>query len=171
MPHGAILCRALRRCLAGAALAAALSVTPVAHAADGGVSVAVHTSGNAREGQRVSYAIEVRNATDHALPEAVVTQQLPADLAFVAATPTARRDGRHLSWTLDLPAHGVARITMTGAAEHPHHQSLVHSGRHSHLTTTVCVRGDDGVLACATGSSALRSGGAPRWRRSAAAVA
>lgn len=133
--------------------------------------MAVHTSGNVREGQRVSYAIEVRNATDRALPEAVVTQQLPPNLEFVAASPTARRDGRHLSWTLAVPAHGVARITMTGAAEHPHHQSLVHSGRHSHLTTTVCVSEDDGVLACATGRSALLSDGAPRWQRGAAAVA
>src|SRR5205823_4890063 len=125
---------------------------PPARATDG-VSVAVHATGTARAGQRVSYAIEVRNPTDHAMPDTVVTQQLPPNLAFLAASPAAHRDGdgRHLTWTLAVPAHGVTRITMTGAAGRPHHESLVHSGRHAYLTTTVCVQEDQGVPACTKG--------------------
>ncbi|GAA2021789.1 hypothetical protein GCM10009839_18660 [Catenulispora yoronensis] len=137
------------------------------------------TGGAVHEGQHVSYAIEVRNGTDHALPDAVVTQQLPANLAFVTASPTARREGHRLTWTLALPAHGIARISMTGAAGRPHHwgsrpvgdQAVAHGGRHGQIATTVCVRADadTGILACATGRSALRANRMPRWQRSAAA--
>lgn len=134
------------------------------------MSVAVHASATAHEGQRVSYAIEIRNPTDHAMRDAVVTQQLPANLAFLAASPTAHRDGRHLSWTLAVPAHGVVRITMTGSAGRPHHQSLGHSGRRAYLTTTVCVRGDSGSLACTKGRSALRMDRTPSWQRGVAAA-
>ncbi|GAA1973902.1 hypothetical protein GCM10009838_37330 [Catenulispora subtropica] len=160
------------------ALAAVPSAVAVADAA--GVSVAVHASGTAvHEGQRVSYAIEVHNGTGHAMLEAVVTQQLPPNLAFVAAFPAARREGRRLTWTLAVPAHGTTRITMTGAARRPHRlgsrlvtdQAAAHGGRRPQLATMVCVREDPaaGPLACATGRSTLRPDRMPHRLKGVAA--
>jgi len=102
--------------------AAVILLTPVSAPGDGGhaaplsVALSVRAVAGQAGGQDVSYAIVVRNTTDRAVPDAVITQQLPASLDYTGATPTPHRTGRHLTWTLAIPAHGTARITTTGAA-------------------------------------------------------
>jgi uncharacterized repeat protein (TIGR01451 family) len=163
--------------------AAAILLTPVSAPGDGHVaplSVAVAVAVQAGGGQDVSYAIVVRNTTDRAVPDAVITQQLPAGLDYIAAIPTPHRAGQHLTWTLAIPAHGTARITTTGAAghhlearplDHVMPAGTVHRGHHRQLMTTVCVREDTGPQACATGHSTLRADSLSRWERGAAALA
>ncbi|MEY9862763.1 putative repeat protein (TIGR01451 family) [Catenulispora sp. GAS73] len=171
--------------------AAAILLTPVSPPGDGGhaapLSVALSVQaggGRADGGQDVSYAIVVRNTTDRAVPDAVITQQLPANLDYTGGTPTPHRTGSHLTWTLAIPAHGTARITTTGAAErhlearpldHVTQADTVHRGHHRQLTTTVCARdaggGDTGPQACATGHSTLHAQSLSRWERTAAALA
>ena len=121
----------------------------------------------------------VRNATDHAVPNAVITQQLPSSMDYVAATPPPHRTGRNLSWTLAIPAHGIARITTTGAAgrhlgarplDHVTQAGALHHGHHRHLMTTVCVREGTGRQACVTGRGALRQESLPRWESGALAL-
>ncbi|WP_194926989.1 DUF11 domain-containing protein [Catenulispora pinisilvae] len=141
------------------------------------LSVAVQAGG----GQDVSYAIEVRNTTDHPVPDAVITQQLPPGVDYVAATPAPHRTGRHLTWTLAIPAHGTARITTTGAAGHhlgarplahvTQAGTTLHHGHHRQPTTTVCAGEDTGPRACATGRGALRSEALTRWERGGMALA
>ena len=140
------------------------------------LSVAVQTSG----GRDVSYAIVVRNTTDRAVSDAVVTQQLPASLDFTGATPTPQRTGRHLTWTLAIPAHGTAHITTTGAPagrlgarplDHVTQAGALRRGHHGQLTTTVCVREDAGPEACAIGRSTLRAHALSRGERIAAGMA
>lgn len=154
-------------------LATAMPTTAGAHASP--LSVAVRASG----GQDVSYAIVVRNTTDHAVPDAVITQQLPPGMDYIAATPPPHRTGRHLSWSVAIPAHGTARITTTGAAghrggarplDHVTPAGALHHGHHRHATTTVCVREDTGPQSCATGRGALRPESLSRWEGGALAL-
>ncbi|WP_194920760.1 DUF11 domain-containing protein [Catenulispora rubra] len=171
--------------------AAAILLTPVSAPGDGGhpaplsVALSVQASGaQADGGQDVSYAIVVRNTSDRAVPDAVITQQLPASLDYTGATPTPHRTGRHLTWTLAIPAHGTAHITTTGATghhlearplDHATQAGTVHRGHHQQLTTTVCARdaggGDTGPQACATGHSTLHAESLSRWEGTAAALA
>ena len=162
-------------CASAGTMAAGSTVTSDSHSDP--LSVAVQASG----GQDVSYAIEVRNTTDHPVPDAVITQQLPAGLDYVAATPAPHRTGRHLTWTLAIPAHGTARITTTGAAGHhlgarplahvTQAGTTLHHGHHRQPTTTVCAGENTGPRACATGRGALRSEALTRWERGAMAMA
>jgi uncharacterized repeat protein (TIGR01451 family) len=164
--------------LAAAAILLASTAVPApvaAPASAGPLSVAVQASG----GQDVSYAIVVRNTADHAVPDAVITQQLPPSMDYVAATPVPQRTGHHLSWTLTIPAHGTARITTTGAAghhlgarplDHVTQAGTLHHGHHRQLMTTVCVREDTGPQACATGRGALRPESLSRWEHGALAI-
>ncbi|MEY9931180.1 putative repeat protein (TIGR01451 family) [Catenulispora sp. GP43] len=143
---------------AAAILLAPLSAPAGGHPAP--LSVAVQASG----AQDVSYAIEVRNTTDQTVTDAVITQQLPPGLDYVAATPAPHRTGRHLSRTLTIPAHGTARIATTGAAGHHlaarplDHVTQAGPEHHGHRQplTTVCAREDTGPQSCATGRGALR---------------
>ncbi|MBS2535111.1 DUF11 domain-containing protein [Catenulispora sp. NF23] len=165
---------------------AGILVTPTCASADSTVvsdghsdplSVAVQASG----GQDVSYAIEVRNTTDQPVTDAVITQQLPAGLDYVAATPAPRRSGHHLTWTLAIPAHGTARITTTGAVGHhlgarplahvTQAGTTLHHGHHPQPTTTVCAGENTGPRACATGRGALRPETLTRFERGAMAMA
>lgn len=166
--------------------AAVILLTPVSTPGDGGhaaplsVALSVRAVAGQAGGQDVSYAIVVRNTTDRAVPDAVITQQLPASLDYTGATPTPHRTGRHLTWTLAIPAHGTARITTTGAAghhlearplDHVTQAGTVHRGHDRQLTTTVCAREDTGPQACATGRSTLHGESLSRWERAAAALA
>jgi len=158
--------------------AADVHVSPLSAAADGPaspLSVAVQASG----GQDVSYAIVVRNTTGHVVPDAVITQQLPSSMDYVAADPPPHRTGRRLSWTLAIPAHGTARITTTGATgrhrgarllDHVTQSGALHRGRHRRQTTTVCVREDTGPQSCATGRGAPRPESLSHWESSALAL-
>lgn len=163
----------------GLAAAAAIVLAPLpAPAADshtGPLSVAVHATGT----QNVSYAIDVHNTTNHTVPDAIITQQLPPNLDYVTATPPPHRTGRRLSWTLAIPAHGTARITTTGTAgrhrgarplDHVTQSGVLHRGSHRHPATTVCVREDTGPQSCATGRGALRPESLSRWESGALAL-
>jgi len=159
--------------------AADVHVSPLSAAADGlasPLSVAVQASG----GQDVSYAIVVRNTTDHVVPDAVITQQLPPSMDYVTAIPPAHRTGRHLTWTLAIPAHSTARITTTSAAAHhvgarplAHvtQAGTLHHGHRGATTTTVCASEDTGPQSCATGRGALRPEALSRGESDAALVA
>lgn len=176
----------------GLAAAAAILLAPATAGADGGpgrlpLSVVVHATG-ARD---VSYAIDVHNSTDHPVPDAVITQQLPPSLDYLAAAPPPRRTGRHLTWTLAIPAHGTTRIVTSTVAVAPADgnrlgaRPLAHAdqadqaagtvvhGHHGwHLrqprpTTTVCAREDTGPQACATSRGAQPTRTLSHWGRTA----
>jgi uncharacterized repeat protein (TIGR01451 family) len=148
----------------GLAAAATIVLAPLPTAAAGGhtgpLSVAVRTSGT----RDVSYTIEVHNTTDRTVPDAIITQRLPASLHYVAASPTPHRTGRDLTWTLTIPPRGTAYITTTGAAD------AVHHGHHRTLWTTVCAREDDGPPDCATGRGTLRPPARSPWERGGLAL-
>jgi uncharacterized repeat protein (TIGR01451 family) len=158
-------------------LLAAMSASAMSAAADASpLSVAVQASGS----QDVSYAIVVRNSADYAVPDAVITQQLPSSMDYVAANPPPHRTGRRrLSWSLAIPAHGTVRITTTGTTgrhrgarplDHVTQSGVLHRGSHRHPATTVCVREDTGPQSCATGRGALRPESLSRWESGALAL-
>jgi hypothetical protein len=97
--------------------AAAILLAPVSAPADGHkgpLSVVVHASG----AQDVSYTIEVHNTTDHAVPDAVITQQVPPAQAC-ATSHGALRTQRLSSWergALAFGGAGAAVLALAGGA-------------------------------------------------------
>ncbi|ACU70868.1 conserved hypothetical protein [Catenulispora acidiphila DSM 44928] len=152
--------------------APAATAAPDLPAALSALSVAVQATG----GQDVSYAIVVHNTTDHAVPDALITQQLPPSLHYITATPPPHHTGHHLTWTLTIPAHGTTRITTTSAADHhlaarpldhTPQPGTPHRGHHQQQLTTVCVREATGPQSCATEPAAPGPHPLPRRQHAA----
>ncbi len=68
-------------------------------------------------GQDFTYKVKVTNLTDMALSEVKVSELLPEGFEFVSASPSARRKGKMLHWTLgDMAPKASRTIEITGRA-------------------------------------------------------
>lgn len=63
------------------------------------------------------YTINMTNLTESTLTNIVVTEELPEHFKFMSAVPSAKEDGKKLSWNVDsLGPKGTRQFTISGTA-------------------------------------------------------
>jgi uncharacterized repeat protein (TIGR01451 family) len=115
------------------------------------LSIAV-TGGRARvmAGDRITYAVTVRNAGAVAAPRLTITQTLPPGLRVVSASGSGVSGAGLVTWHAPVPAGGAARFTVT-------EQVLRLPAGQSRLAAVACASrpGSARPLVCAADLSAV----------------
>ncbi|MFD8560812.1 hypothetical protein ACWDOR_06945 [Streptosporangium canum] len=110
---------------------------------------------SAKEGDRLSYTVTVRNIGTTDASDLRLTQSLPAGLKLVSADRDGRAKAGHVTWTVDLKAGRNAAFHTTAEVRATPDDLL-------RLATVACAsaEADDKPIVCATHSDQLPAGAA-----------